>query len=105
MVVDERASHWAARPFRAGLIRLVVLLIPIAGSIAFIRFASQLIAVPTGSFVLFISWWVLIVSDLCLAWRTVRCAVGPLLAHAGCMAARIVERHSWPRSKCLIAQP
>jgi hypothetical protein len=36
-----------------------VFLIPIVGSIVFIHFAAQIVSVPTSSFLLFISWWVL----------------------------------------------
>ena len=59
MTRDERGSHWAARPAQAWLIRILAFTAPIAGSIAFVHFASRLVAVPTSSFVLFIAWWFL----------------------------------------------
>lgn len=40
------------------LLRAGVFVLPIAGSIIFVHFASRVVAVPTGSFLLFISWWV-----------------------------------------------
>jgi putative nucleotidyltransferase with HDIG domain len=53
--LEER--RWAARPLRAALIRGFAFLAPIAGSLLFVHFASTVVAVPTGSFFLFISWW------------------------------------------------
>ncbi len=44
---------------QAALVRVLVFVAPIAGSIVFVHFASCVVAVPTGSFALFISWWVL----------------------------------------------
>ena len=54
----EATQRWAARPVQAGLIRVFVFLVPIAGSVVFVHLASTLVAVPTGSFLLFVSWWV-----------------------------------------------
>jgi HD-GYP domain-containing protein (c-di-GMP phosphodiesterase class II) len=59
VVTDTSTRRWAARPVQAAVVRGLVFVVPIAGSIVFVHFASRLIAVPTGSFVLFISWWVL----------------------------------------------
>ena len=59
MITDESASRWAARPVLAALIRVFVFLLPIAGSIVFIHVASGLVEMPTNSFLLFGSWWVL----------------------------------------------
>lgn len=58
MTAEETTRRWAARPIQAGLIRAFVFLAPIAGSVLFLHFAGRLVAVPTGSFWLFISWWV-----------------------------------------------
>ncbi len=55
---DDRFARWAARPIQAMLLRIGVFLLPIAGSIVFVHFASRVVAVPVGSFVLFISWWI-----------------------------------------------
>lgn len=59
MISDATGGRWTARPIRAAAIRSLVFLIPIAGSMVFVRVASEVIAVPTGSFLLFISWWIL----------------------------------------------
>ena len=59
MITEDAAARWAARPVQARLIRLVVFLLPIAGSVVFVHFASGAIEMPTSSFLLFISWWVL----------------------------------------------
>ncbi len=58
MSQEDDRRRWAARPIQAGLIRAFVFLIPIAGSVAFLHFASHLIAVPEDSFLLFIAWWI-----------------------------------------------
>jgi hypothetical protein len=39
------------------VIRAVVFVVPFAGSILFVHFASKVVAVPTSSLLLFISWW------------------------------------------------
>ena len=59
MVTDETAARWAARPVQAALIRGFVFVVPIVGSVVFLHFLSGLVAMPTSSFVLFISWWVM----------------------------------------------
>ena len=57
-MADGTAQRWAARPVQAALIRAFVFLVPVAGSVVFVRVASEFVAVPTSSFVLFIAWWV-----------------------------------------------
>jgi len=57
--MDDRAARWAAKPVQAALLRVVVFATPIAGSIVFVHYASTVVAVPTSSFVLFVSWWML----------------------------------------------
>jgi hypothetical protein len=59
VVTDETAQRWAARPVQAALIRGFVFVVPIAGSVVFLHFLSGLVAMPTSSFVLFVSWWVI----------------------------------------------
>ena len=59
MIAAATGARWAARPLQAAVIRSLVFLIPIAGSIVFVRVASEIVAVPTSSFLLFISWWIL----------------------------------------------
>lgn len=58
VTAEDKTQRWAARPIQAGLIRMFVFLAPIAGSVLFLHFAGRVVAVPTGSFWLFISWWV-----------------------------------------------
>jgi hypothetical protein len=59
VVTDETAQRWAARPVQAAVIRGFLFVVPIVGSVIFLHFLSGLVAMPTSSFVLFISWWVL----------------------------------------------
>jgi Bacterial Ig domain/HD domain len=51
-------DRWRARSARAAVLRLLVFLIPITASLLFVHVASTVVAVPTSSFLLFISWWV-----------------------------------------------
>ena len=57
MITDETARRWTAHPLQARLIRAFVFVVPIAGSVLFVRLASGFVAVPTSSFLLFVSWW------------------------------------------------
>jgi hypothetical protein len=57
MTADDKTRRWAARPIQAGLIRAFVFTVPIAGSVLFLHFAGRLVPVPTDSFWLFITWW------------------------------------------------
>jgi HD domain-containing protein/Big-like domain-containing protein len=58
LIPDDNKRRWAARPVQAGLIRAFVFLVPIAGSVVFLHFAGRLVPVPTSSFLLFVTWWV-----------------------------------------------
>jgi hypothetical protein len=58
VTADDKPQRWAARPIQAGLIRVFVFLAPIGGSVLFLHFAGRLVPVPTSSFWLFISWWI-----------------------------------------------
>jgi HD domain len=49
--------RWAARPWHARALRVLVYVLPIAGSLAFVRFATALTGVPTSSLWIFLSWW------------------------------------------------
>lgn len=58
MTAEEKTRRWAARPIQAGLIRMFVFLVPIAGSVLFLHLGGRLVPAPTSSLWLFISWWV-----------------------------------------------
>jgi HD domain-containing protein len=49
--------RWAAHPWRARTLRLLVYVLPIAGSLAFVRLATSLTGVPTSSLWVFLLWW------------------------------------------------
>ncbi|MFN2469575.1 MAG: Ig-like domain-containing protein [Gaiellaceae bacterium] len=53
-------DRWAARPVWAAFIRAFAFLVPIAASIVFVNIASRVVPTPTGSFWLFIAWWILL---------------------------------------------
>src|SRR5476651_57719 len=59
-LVSERSGgsrRWAARPLQAWSVRGFVVLAPLAGSFAFVRFASTQLRPPTSSLWLFLLWW------------------------------------------------
>jgi hypothetical protein len=56
----EARSRWAARPARAGLVRVLAFLLPIAASIACVDLVSRVVPAPTGSLPLYLGWWILI---------------------------------------------
>ena len=49
--------RWAGKPVQAALLRAVVYVAPLAGSVVFVHYASQVVPAPTGSLWLFLSWW------------------------------------------------
>ena len=49
--------RWAGRPVQAAVLRGLIYLLPLAGSIVFVHFASQVIPAPAGSLWQFLSWW------------------------------------------------
>jgi HD domain-containing protein len=53
--MDRR--RWAAQPWRARGLRLLVYALPIAGSLVFVRLATAVTGVPTGSLWTFLLWW------------------------------------------------
>jgi HD-GYP domain-containing protein (c-di-GMP phosphodiesterase class II) len=53
-------ERWAARPVWAALIRAFAFVVPIAASIVFVNVASRLVPMPTSSFWLFLTWWILL---------------------------------------------
>jgi HD domain-containing protein/Big-like domain-containing protein len=63
MTAEDKTQRWAARPIQAGLIRVFVFLVPIAGSVLFLNLAGRLVEVPTSSFWLFISWWLVMTAS------------------------------------------
>ena len=48
---------WAARPWRARGLRLLVYGLPVAGSLGFVRLATVATGVPTESLGIFLVWW------------------------------------------------
>jgi putative nucleotidyltransferase with HDIG domain len=54
----ESGTRWVGRPWVAGLVRAFVLVAPIVASVIFVHVASQLVAPPSGSTVLYVAWWV-----------------------------------------------
>jgi hypothetical protein len=54
---DRHQPRWSAHPWRARGLRLLVYALPIAGSLAFVRLATSVIAVPTASLRIFLLWW------------------------------------------------
>ena len=51
------ASRWSGRPAQAIALRTLVYVAPLVGSIVFVHFASKIVPAPTGSLVLFLTWW------------------------------------------------
>ena len=49
--------RWASRPWRARGLRLLVYALPIALSLGFVRLATEITGVPTGSLWTFLLWW------------------------------------------------
>ena len=55
---NRTSQRWAARPVQAWAVRIVAFVAPIAASFAFVRLASIWLKAPTGSFLVFLCWWV-----------------------------------------------
>src|SRR5688500_5074918 len=49
--------RWAARPWRARGLRLLVYALPVAGSLGFVHVATSITGVPTSSLWIFLLWW------------------------------------------------
>ena len=54
---DLHQPRWAAHPWRARGLRLLVYALPIACSLAFVRLVTSVTGVPTGSLWIFLLWW------------------------------------------------
>ena len=54
---DGQQPRWSAHPWRARGLRLLVYALPIAGSLVFVRLATEVVAVPTKSIWVFLAWW------------------------------------------------
>ena len=54
---DGHQPRWSAHPWRARGLRLLVYVLPIAGSLAFVRVATAVVGVPTRSLWVFLLWW------------------------------------------------
>jgi HD domain-containing protein len=59
MTEADRADRrrWLPRPWRARGLRLLVYALPLAGSLGFVRLATAITGVPTGSLWTFLLWW------------------------------------------------
>src|SRR5919206_1820276 len=58
MAADDGATRrWAAHPWRARALRLLVYALPIAGSLGFVRLLTTFVAVPTASLWVYLAWW------------------------------------------------
>ena len=61
MATENGFAHtprWQPHPCLAALVRALVLLTPIAASIAFVHFASRLVGPPAGSDAALAAWWI-----------------------------------------------
>ena len=50
-------GRWAARPWRARGVRVLVYALPLAGSLTFVRAVTALIGPPTSSLGVYLAWW------------------------------------------------
>src|ERR671931_742133 len=58
MAADDGATRrWAAHPWRARALRVLVYALPIAGSLGFVRLLTAFVAVPTASLWVYLAWW------------------------------------------------
>src|SRR5919109_1162798 len=58
MAADSGAARrWAAHPWRARALRVLVYALPIAGSLGFVRLLTVFVAVPTASLGIYLAWW------------------------------------------------
>jgi HD-GYP domain-containing protein (c-di-GMP phosphodiesterase class II) len=51
------AARWAARPWRARALRVLVYVVPVGASLLFVRVATALTGTPTSSLAVFLAWW------------------------------------------------
>jgi PAS domain-containing protein len=54
---EGRQRRWAAHPWRARGLRLLVYALPIAGSLGVVHVVTSLTGVPTDSLTVFLAWW------------------------------------------------
>ena len=54
----ETLTRWEPRPAVAALLRAFAVIAPIAASVAFVHFVSQIIGPPSGSALRHVVWWV-----------------------------------------------
>ena len=59
MTAADRTDRrrWAAHPWRARGLRLLVYALPVAGSLGFVHVATSITGVPTSSLWIFLLWW------------------------------------------------
>ena len=54
------SGRWSAHPWGARCLRALVYTLPVAGSLGFVRLATAVTGVPTGSLWIFLGWWLAI---------------------------------------------
>src|ERR687888_1714463 len=54
---ETQMRRWAAHPWRARAVRLLVYSLPIAASVGFVQLLTALTGVPTSSLWIFLVWW------------------------------------------------
>src|ERR671935_79200 len=54
---ETQMRRWAAHPWRARAVRLLVYSLPIAASVGFVQLVTAVTGVPTSSLWLFLAWW------------------------------------------------
>ncbi len=57
VAATDRLERWGGHPIQAALLRGCIWLAPLAVSVVFVRFASQVVPAPAGSLWLFLLWW------------------------------------------------
>ena len=57
MAAAGDGGRWVGRPWRARALRAVVYLLPIVGSLLFVRAAATALEAPTSSLGLYLAWW------------------------------------------------
>ena len=50
-------GRWLARPWRARALRAFVYVLPIAGSLVFVRAVAAATGPPTSSLAVYLAWW------------------------------------------------
>ena len=67
----QKVARWSAHPVLATMVRVIVAVVPIAASLAFVFFASRVVPAPAGSLYGYLAWWL----GLCAASTGVMIAI------------------------------